>query len=150
MQYFVMDRNHAKEYSFGHHVEKSIIISITDIDKNPVQFQYNPSNGIIAIKHLAFDDVEQGEINCITDADAMSIVDFIYDWKDKCDFIIVHCEAGQSRSAGVCAAIMKYIENDDWPIFDNPKYTPNMTCYRKVLNAFYCELNKSLRNESGV
>jgi integrase/recombinase XerD len=30
-----------------------------------------------------------------------------------------------------------------------PQYTSNMICYRKVLNAFYCELNESEINERG-
>ena len=52
----------------------------------------------------------------------------------------MHCEAGQSRSAGVAAAIMKYLYNNDTDIFNNRYYKPNMLCYRKVLNAFMeCE-----------
>ena len=45
-------------------------------------------------------------------------------------------------NAGVAAAIMKALFGDDWEVFDNPKYVPNMTCYRTVLDAFYYEEKK--------
>ena len=48
---------------------------------------------------------------------------------------LVHCGAGQSRSAGVAAAILKWMTGSDAQIFDNRKYTPNMRCYRLVLEA---------------
>lgn len=48
--------------------------------------------------------------------------------------VIVHCDAGISRSSGIAAAILKAYTNDDIIIFDNPKYRPNMLCYRTTLN----------------
>ena len=150
MKYVVMNRTNAKRYSFESHMDKSIIISITDVDKDKVRFQHNPVNKIVAVKHLMFDDVEQGEMNCITDEDAVTIVNFVEYWKNKCDLIIVQCEAGQSRSAGVCAAIMKAFEGDDWQIFNNPKYVPNMTCYWKVLNVFQCEIKTIQKKEQTI
>lgn len=48
-------------------------------------------------------------------------------------FFIVHCEAGQSRSAGVAAALSKWINGEDWDYFLNPKYTPNSYCYQTIL-----------------
>ena len=88
---------------------------------------------------VKFDDVERGAANCITEADALKIVSFVAE-EEKCiDKLIVHCEAGVSRSAGVAAAIMKALYDDDRPVFNNPRYVPNMTCYRTVLNVFYSE-----------
>ena len=60
-------------------------------------------------------------------------------WYDKVDTIIVHCNAGISRSSGVCAAIMKAMTGDDSLIFENPKYLPNTTCYKVVLEEFMRE-----------
>lgn len=54
------------------------------------------------------------------------------------DFI-VHCDAGISRSSGVAAAILKAKTGDDSQIFNNPKYRPNMRCYRIVLDEFMQE-----------
>jgi hypothetical protein len=61
---------------------------------------------------------------------------------DDVDKIIVHCEAGVSRSAGAGAIIMKYLNRNDWDVFDQPRFRPDMICYRKVLGAFYT-INKS-------
>ena len=47
------------------------------------------------------------------------------------------------RSSGVAAGIMKYINNDDRPIFENPHFLPNTTCYRKVLEAFGVEIDEN-------
>ena len=47
------------------------------------------------------------------------------------DMIIVNCEAGISRSAGVAAALSKVLNGDDSYYFKN--YSPNMLVYRKLL-----------------
>ena len=86
---------------------------------------------------LVFDDVEWPSKRAISEADALKIVRFCEAMKDKIDLIVVHCEAGVSRSAGVCAALMKIYNNTDMPIFENAKYCPNMSCYRAVLDAYY-------------
>ena len=76
----------------------------------------------------------------MTDDDAKRVADFVCDHGDT--KIIVHCDAGISRSAGVAAAILKYLTDDDSAIFDSHRYHPNMWCYRKTLNALMN--NKSL------
>jgi putative flippase GtrA len=51
------------------------------------------------------------------------------------DKLLVHCESGISRSAGITAAISKYyFGNDNW-VFN--KKIPNMHCYMQVLEKFY-------------
>ena len=75
----------------------------------------------------------------ISEEDAKNIVSFVKKWYNKVDTIIVHCNAGISRSSGVCAAIMKGMTGDDSQIFDNPKYVPNTTCYKVVLEEFMKE-----------
>lgn len=137
MNVVVMNRNNAKRFSFQPHDFKSAIISITDIRSYPNQFNKDHSNGIVEICALSFDDVNRGEQGCITEEDAEKIVKFVRRIKDKVDTVIVHCEAGQSRSAGVAAAILKYYTGHDEQIYNDPKYTPNSTCYRRVLEAFY-------------
>lgn len=128
----IMNRENAKRESFKKDRPLTAILSITDCDKEPVVF--NSSNWIYVVIHLQFDDVEKGE-NCINENDAFVINDFVLNVKNKVRRIIVQCEAGVSRSAGVGAAIMKYLNKDDMEIFKNGKYCPNMACYRMVLNA---------------
>lgn len=134
MDVFVLNRAKAKKYSYQEHNLKSVIISINDLDQNLINFNNNENNNILAVIKLRFDDVTSG-YGVIKDDQAMQIANFIKYWMDKTDIIVVHCSAGVSRSAGCAAAIMKYINNDDTPIFKNPRYVPNMTVYRSVLTA---------------
>ena len=131
----VMSRVAAKKYSYKFNDNTSVVVSITDVCEKENNIQCNSSNQIKAVLRLKFDDVDYGEKNCITEKDAMKIADFANQWFNKVDTIIVHCEAGISRSSGVAAAIMKYFCGDDMLIFNNRRYCPNRTCYRMVLNA---------------
>lgn len=141
MEVVVMNRAKAKKETFRHSAPSTAIISITDIYKEPNLFQH--TDWLKFVFRFQFDDVEIKEKNSITPEQANKIAEAVREVEGKVDRIIVHCEAGISRSSGVAAAIMKYLFNDDMAIFNNGKYTPNMTCYRMVLNA----LNQPLDEE---
>ncbi|MCR5106278.1 MAG: hypothetical protein K6B68_17750 [Eubacterium sp.] len=82
-------------------------------------------------------DVSYKPSQCMQeDSNAKKIVSFVNKWYDNVDTIIVHCEGGISRSAGVCAAIMRVKEGTDYPVFRSKSKRPNMTCYLKTLKAF--------------
>lgn len=145
MEFIVLSRENAADFSYR--VKKNcIFISITDPELCDNSFANN--HYIKAILKLKFDDVDGFQDKLLFNEIPMSltqakqIADFVLQWKDKVDLIVVHCEAGISRSAGVCAAIMKYLTNDDMAIFGNCYFCPNMYCYRLVLNAFMCPLNE--------
>lgn len=72
-----------------------------------------------------------------------NIVKFVLDnhEADRTDWFCVNCAAGVSRSAAVCAAIMRILCNDDMPVFTNSHFCPNMTVYREVLNAWINRLS---------
>lgn len=128
-----------------HNYETAIIsISTPNVDYDESPFIDNENN-VSEILELSFCDADfPGEkdvygrlttdFDLMTDEDADKVVEFMERHKDK--FIIVHCDAGISRSAGVAAAILKYYNGDDSPIFDSRWYNPNRWCYRKVLEAF--------------
>jgi len=67
---------------------------------------------------------------------AGQVIDFVKSVKDRIELLIVHCEAGQSRSAGVGAAVSKCFLGTDEQWFKLP-FTPNSTCYREVTTAFF-------------
>ena len=121
---------------------KRVIISISS---TAYRFPYfNKSNPAVkAILYLSFDDVLDNEefygCSAISNEDAFKIVNFVNNSIGTLDIdaIEVHCDAGVSRSAGVGAAILKYLKGDDSEIFDNPYFCPNDTCYKKVLNMFF-------------
>lgn len=78
--------------------------------------------------------------------DAIDIINFVKKWYDKVDKIIVHCNAGISRSSGVCAGIMKCFEGDDSQIYDNPYFHPNTLCYNLILSEFFEKGDKNAGN----
>ena len=139
MKFQVMSRQNAKKYSYAVK-HKCAFVSITDVFSKENQFADN--SNIIGVFKVQFDDVERGGENCITEKQGNMIVKFVMSVKDKVDEIVVHCEAGVSRSAGVCAALMKILNDDDFEIFNNPRFCPNMTCYRTVLNAYFDSIDE--------
>ena len=132
----VTNRANMINFSLAPHKDKTAVISISDEDKEPPDLFNHPKNGIIAQCKLRFGDADNEE-NGMTEADAAKIAEFVNTAGANADRIIVHCEAGVSRSAGVAAAIMKFLTGDDKAIFNNRKYVPNMFCYRLVLDALH-------------
>ena len=132
MKITVMNRADAVRYSYRPQNERSAVISIStpneEYNGNIYSSIYNKISGVL---RLWFDDVESGQ-DCIQNEDAEKIKRFVEAHKE--DQIIIHCDAGISRSAGIAAALMKYYNGDDSSIFDNPRYCPNMLCYRTMLN----------------
>ena len=132
----VMNRHTAKKHSYNHNIPKTLIISINEWDDELNRFDRRNPN-LIAVLPLQFDDVDGNNPMSMTKEDARKIINFVNMHIDKVEEIVVHCKAGQSRSAGTCAALMRILLGDDRDIFESPKYTPNMHCYNTVLNAYY-------------
>ena len=112
----------------------SMLISIRDVGARRI---LDENDNLIHRMHLEFEDWDannDGEI-VMSDDDARMVARFVriaYYGSIDCD-LYVNCEAGQSRSAGVAAAISKVLFDDDERFFR--MYHPNMLCYRKVYNA---------------
>lgn len=96
MKITVMNRTDAVRYSYRPQNERSAVISISTPNE-----EYNGNiyssiyNGISGVLRLWFDDVESGQ-DCIQKEDAEKIKRFVEAHKE--DQIIVHCDAGISRS----------------------------------------------------
>ncbi len=133
MFFDVMSERDAIAFSRDGDILPSIIISIRNKGDAPVCFAENPE--VRAILRLYFNDSEEELPTSLTDADAESIVRFVEGWQGKVEQIVVHCTEGVSRSAGVCAALMRRMGEDENEIFGDRRYRPNMRCYRKVLTA---------------
>lgn len=143
MNVTVMSRRDAIEYCHKTHKKSVVMISISDpyITYNEKPF-CSYGNRVISILPLLFTDadrpgkdvynrnVTEGDLISESDAQCIHQLLNIYDGTD----VIVHCDAGISRSSGVAAAILKAKTGKDSQIFDNPRYKPNMRCYRLVLN----------------
>lgn len=145
MDVVVLSRSGAIRYCHQDHGESAVIISINDphmvYTSAPL---IRDGNGIRSILRLCFCDADgpgrdvygfsAGEQDLMTDEDARKIAAFLHRHSNV-DRVIVHCDAGISRSSGVAAAILKWSVGDDRAVFDNPKFYPNMWCYRKTLGA---------------
>ena len=60
--------------------------------------------------------------------DFMGLKEVIDSWNTG--ILIVHCGAGVSRSAGVMAAILEYLQVTDYDIFNDKRHIPNRLVYR--------------------
>lgn len=140
MEIIVMNREDAKRFSYSKSNRRRYAIISISSPYSAIN-KFKESQYKMGILYLSFADEISGK-DIITDIDGKKIKNFVMRMKDKIDLLIVHCDAGISRSAGVAAAIMKALYKNDWPIFDSPKYTPNMLCYRTVLKAFDEEIDE--------
>lgn len=135
----VMSRRDFERYAKEPHRLTTAVISISSYGGIIPNAECNKTNKIINIGHWFFNDTDgRNEMDHGMNAlQANEIVQFIRMMEGSIDKIIVHCDAGQSRSAGVAAAILKYYTGSDMVIFNNRKYTPNMRCYTLMLNALF-------------
>lgn len=114
----------------------TLIISISSFNNSIPIYLKKPHYNLVHTEFFNFNDetLELPHLHSITDDDAKRIANTVKKYQDKVKQIFVHCDAGISRSAGVAAAISKYLNNDDFKWF-SPPYCPNMACYTKVLFA---------------
>ena len=130
----VMSKNRFLIYFSQEHERRVGVIRIWDPWETPVFNEIHPNSNVSALCTVQFADSDSIERNGITDEQGKILAEFIkMSVNSGINEFIVHCYAGQSRSAGVAAAILKYYNNDDFKIFNNIRYTPNMLCYRTVL-----------------
>jgi len=128
----VMSRNAAKRYSAHTDIAESAIISIYSSADVPCRFFDNKR--IKAIGRWCFNDAEDSTGISITQA--KQIADFVKR-HNSIEALIVQCDAGISRSAGIAAAISKWAFGEDSKYFGNPLYRPNMRCYSYMIRALY-------------
>lgn len=111
--------------------QKYAVISIVDPTDNPARLEKDLNR--IAALYVPFRDVEEGQYS-INSFQANLITSFVNTMLSmKVNFIVVQCELGVSRSAGVAAALSKHFNGADDLFFKH--YVPNMLVYRSILNS---------------
>jgi predicted protein tyrosine phosphatase len=87
---------------------------------------------------VQFDDIDSSETvngeTPMSESDAKTIVDAFMKYKDRVEQIIVHCDAGYSRSPAVAAALAKALDMSDEVYFSSGQYCPNRHVYRMMMN----------------
>ena len=90
-------------------------ISIISGHGHPVLSEANR----VGLLRLAFDDITQTDTpQSFTSALAAEILDFVASVWDKVDVLLIHCDAGLSRSPAVAAALSRIYYGDDGPWFE--------------------------------
>ena len=71
--------------------------------------------------------------------DAAAVADFIKNL--GADVLYCCCNAGESRSPAVAAAVMRYFGLDDLQVWKNPHYHPNMLVFEMLADALDVEVS---------
>ena len=86
---------------------------------------------------IAFDDVvDKNHINAMNMEHAEIIKHFVFALPREITTLIICCAGGFSRSPAIAAGILKGLGYSDTHIWKNPRYSPNMLCYRMMLKAY--------------
>ncbi len=107
-----------------------IVISVTDPSKPEAELAEGALR--MGVLRLSFDDVEEEQPfwRAPRDEDAQSILAFVRSHLSMTDLIVCQCEAGISRSAGIAAALSKWLNGHDEEFFE--RYMPNRLIYRLI------------------
>ena len=122
------DKAESHNFQFPH-----LLISISASNDKP-KFPKNKNR--IAVLSLEFQDLNKPykDYKIFNKKDAYSIFEFLERNKEIKN-IIVHCDAGISRSPGVAAALAKIFNGDDNKYFK--EYLPNMLVYKTMLDVWW-------------
>jgi len=115
-----------------------IVISIRDRGSKLARLAHNSAR--LGVLHLEFDDIDQivpyhPEAILFSPSQAKKILCFVNRYIHQIDAIVVNCEAGISRSAGVAAGLSKIYNENDAHFFKH--YLPNRHVYNIILKEYH-------------
>jgi predicted protein tyrosine phosphatase len=111
------------------------VLSITDPGMGLARLADNPRR--VGLLRLSFDDVDPrlgytgSSIRLFDDGHARSAAEFVSAHLATADLLVVHCEFGRSRSAGLAAAVSRWQNGDDAEFF--ARFQPNRHVYEVML-----------------
>lgn len=103
----------------------AIISSSEQIDASKVKVPF-----IVAY----YQDIDYEDPKAFSFDQAKTFADFIKALDANISDVYICCQAGESRSPGI-AAVYHYYGLDPHDIFRNPKYHPNVLCFRLLTEA---------------
>lgn len=136
MEIFVYSRS-AFDAARPHEVPH-VLISITSSPNDVARVRMNPAR--LGILRLSFPDVEiasdqHAESDLFSREHAAMVWSFVLQHRSEIERIIVHCDAGLSRSPAVGAALARVFNGSDAEFFAG-RYRPNMRVYRTLLETY--------------
>lgn len=111
-----------------------VIISISTTLSEPAKLPVGDVN-CRGVLRMAFEDTDYELDGAFQDYHAKAVVDFTEQFirgQPDLEYVLLHCDAGISRSPAVAAAIAVMLGESDKRFFRH--YKPNMRVYRKILN----------------
>lgn len=119
------------------HDQPHVVISITTTADDQARIPQGPM--CREILRLSFPDVDSviegySESDLFAADDAARVWALVLGLGDEITRVVLHCDAGMSRSPGMAAALSKVLNGDDTEFFR--RYRPNMRVYRTMLNAY--------------
>jgi predicted protein tyrosine phosphatase len=116
-------------------VEPHAVISICEPGAEKAMIPEGGScRGILRLSFHDVDRPERAGAILFDAAHAWEILRFVESVRKDIRTLVVHCEAGVSRSAGVAAALSRALFGEDRFFFDH--YMPNRLVYSTLLGAF--------------
>jgi len=95
-----------------------------------------------------FDDID---LECagrsITEVQAKRYASFVQSLPGDTEIIVCACNAGESRSAALCAALCEYFEVDSTWIWDSPHYHPNMLVFDMFTQALGVAIDDARKDD---
>lgn len=112
----------------------AIISTSSDIDEVKISCPY------VLAEYMDFDYESRRSFSI---KQASTFASFVKTLEGKTTDLYICCDAGESRSPAIAAAIHRWLAQCDAYIWENPKYHPNMLCFLRMLEA----LNLTITDE---
>lgn len=127
VQIVVLNRIEAEEFECE---RPWACISITTTESDAADI---PDENRVALLRMVFADITTPLRDFILfhDSQAHDILDFVTQQWGRIETLLVHCDAGISRSSAVAAAIARLKGEDEAEFFDEP-YDPNPRVYQTI------------------
>lgn len=134
----IYSRNEIIKLSKAQFDSNTALISIYDTDDVPPKITNKPQYTLfVAFDDVYADDMDEVNLDFFKPFDeklAKRIAQFIMRHQDDVDTFICQCQFGQSRSAGVAAAIKEYFDGEGRGVFNDNRYSPNIKVYNLLVN----------------
>lgn len=112
----------------------AIISTSSDIDEARISCPY------ILAEYMDFDYESPRSFSI---EQASTFASFVKSLEEKTADLYVCCDAGESRSPAIAAAIHRWFAQNDAYIWESPKYHPNVLCFCRMLEV----LNLNITDE---
>lgn len=128
----IASREIAERYACG---LRHAVLSITDPGMGPARLADNSNR--LGVLRLSFDDAAPrlgylgSSIRLFDERLARVAAEFVSAQLQATELLVIHCEAGRSRSAGLGAALSRWQNGDDAEFF--ARFSPNRRVYEVML-----------------